>query len=86
MIQPGTVIRIGDEHFRIRYRDRGFPHKEDRGLWRCDLVRWDGDHWGFHDDDDWMISNEGTVVAREVGWDLKRFKPGDWGYDRYMKW
>ena len=71
-MRENTVIRLGGHHYRIRSRDSGFPHKEDRGLWRADRVTWDGDHWGYHDDDDYLITDDGEVVAREIGWDLRR--------------
>ena len=66
------IIKIDGEYYRIRYRDSGFVHKEDLGLWRADKVTWDGDHWGYHDDDDWLIDDDGRVVAREIGWGLRR--------------
>lgn len=69
----GRVIIGADGLFyRLRCRDRGFPHPEDRGLWRADRVTWDGDHWGFHDDDDWMLTDDGRIIAREAGWELRR--------------
>lgn len=68
-----TVRLINGCYYRLRYIDTGFVHAKDKGLWRCDLVTWDGDHWGYHDDDDWMVDPDGwKVVAREIGWDLRR--------------
>lgn len=82
-----TVIKIGEEYFLLRYVDTGFCHKEDKGLWRASKVTWDPKQGEFkhHDDDDWMISPEGQIMAREVGWDLKRFKPTDWGYKNFIR-
>ena len=72
-MKEGTVIKGADgNYYRIQYRDSGFPHKEDKGLWRCLLVEWDGDHFGVHDDDDYLLTEDGQVVAREIGWDLRR--------------
>ena len=73
-MREGTVIRLGGHHYRIRYQDKGTLRPEDRGLWRALRVEWDGDHWGIHDDDDYLITDEGAVVAREIGWDLRREK------------
>ena len=67
-----TVIRINVEFYRLRYRDPGTFRPEDRGLWRADKVTWDKDHWGYHDDDDYLITDDRRVVAREIGWDLRR--------------
>ena len=72
-MRPNTVIKAQDGQFyRIRYRDSGFPHREDRGLWRALRVTWDGDHFGVHDDDDYVLTDDGEVVAREIGWELRR--------------
>ena len=66
------VIRIEGEFYRLLYRDPGTLRPEDRGLWRALKVTWDRDHWGFHDDDDYLLSDDGKVIAREIGWDLRR--------------
>lgn len=71
-MRAGSVIRIEGEYYRLRYRDSGFTHKEDKGLWRADKVTWDRDHWGIHDDDDYLLSDDGKVIARETGWNLRR--------------
>lgn len=73
-MKENTVIRLGGHHYRIRYRDHGILRPEDRGLWRALRVTWDGDHWGIHDDDDYLITDSGEVIAREIGWDLRREK------------
>ena len=70
--KAGTVIRIGGEFYRLLYRDPGILRPEDRGLWRALKVEWDGDHWGIHDDDDYLLSENGKVVAKEIGWGLRR--------------
>ena len=86
-LRAGIVIKIGNEYYKLIRKDSGFLHPEDRGLWLAWKVRWDEDHFGGHDDDDWMITEDGKeIIAREVGWDRKRFKPGDWGYSNYMIW
>ena len=71
-MKSGEVIKIGGEYYRLMYRDPGELRPEDKDLWRALKVTWDGDHFGIHDDDDWLISDDGTVVAREVGWGLRR--------------
>ena len=74
-MKENTVVKAKDGcYYKVRYRDSGFVHKEDKGLWRCLKVDWDGDHFGTHDDDDWMLDNEGNVLAHEIGWDLRRVK------------
>ena len=69
------IIEIGNEFYQVRYVDSGFPHKEDKGLLRCHKVARStitGD-WFPCDDDDYLINAETRqVVAREVGWDLRR--------------
>lgn len=66
------IYKIGDAFYRLRYRDLGFIHKEDRGLWRADKVEWTGTGWRIADDDDYLINDDRRVVAREVGWTLRR--------------
>ena len=69
------VIRIEGEYYRLQYRDPGILRPEDAGLWRALKVEWDGDHFGIHDDDDYLIDADARcVVAREVGWDLRRIE------------
>ena len=83
------VIKAKDgNHYSVRYKDTGFVHKEDAGLWRCNLVDWDSKRGEFsiNDDDDWMLNENYEIIAREVGWDLKRFTPKDWGFNNYMRW
>lgn len=71
-MREGTVIKIGADYYRLLYQDRGTLRPEDRGLWRALKVTWDGDHWGIHDDDDYLITDDRRVIAREVGWSLRR--------------
>ena len=66
------IYKIGDAFYRLRYRDLGFIHKEDRGLWRADKVEWTGTAWRIVDDDDYLIDDERRIVAKEVGWELRR--------------
>ena len=67
------IIEIEGKFYRIRYRDRGFPHEEDRGLWRAEMVAQDPiGFWYVCDDDDYLIDDSGKVVAREIGWNLRR--------------
>ena len=71
-MRNGDVVRIDGEFYRAMYLDPGILRPEDKGLWRALHVTWDGDHWGIHDDDDYLLSDDRKVVAREVGWDLRR--------------
>lgn len=66
------VYKIGNEYYRIRGKDSGVHHAEDRGLWRADRVVWTGTAWRIVDDDDYLIDDERRIVAREVGWCLRR--------------
>lgn len=69
------VIRIEGEFYRLLYRDPGILRPEDKGLWRALKVEWDGDHFGIHDDDDYLIdADRCCVVVREVGWGLMRIR------------
>ena len=59
------IIEIEGIFYRIRYKDHG--------LWRADKVKRDRNGWWFCcDDDDYLIDDSGRIVAREVGWDLRR--------------
>lgn len=71
-MRNGDVIRIDGEYYRLMYRDPGVLRPEDKGLWRALHVTWDGDRFGIHDDDDYLLSDDRRVVARETGWDLRR--------------
>ena len=68
------IITIGTEHFRVRYADLGVLRPEDKGLLRCDKVaRNAAGDWFPCDDDDYLVDAESRqVVAKEVGWDLRR--------------
>ena len=69
------IIEIGNEFYKVRYADPGVLRPEDKGLLRCHKVARStitGD-WFPCDDDDYMIDADSRqVVAREVGWDLRR--------------
>ena len=66
------VYKIDGEYYRIRDKDSGVHHAEDRGLWRADKVEWTGTGWREVDDDDYLIDGYRRVVAKEVGWYLRR--------------
>lgn len=66
------VYKIGDDYYVLRYRDPGFIHIEDLGLWRADKVEWTGTAWHIMDDDDYLIDDDRRIVAKEVGWCLRR--------------
>ena len=68
------IIQIGEEYYHVRYVDNGFPHTEDKGLLRSHKVALNaaGD-WYVCDDDDFLIDAEKRrIVAREIGWYLRR--------------
>ena len=67
------IISIGGSFYRVRYRDPGVLRTEDKGLWRCHKVDrdWNG-RWFCCDDDDYLITDDGRIVARETGWNLRR--------------
>lgn len=71
-IRNDSVIILNGEFYRLLYLDPGILRPEDKGLWRALHVTWDGDHWGVHDDDDYLLSENGKVVAKEIGWGLRR--------------
>lgn len=70
------IIDIGSDHYRLRCIDSGFPHEEDRGLWRADKVtRNAAGDWFPCADEDFMIDiNKRRVIAIEFGWELRRQK------------
>ena len=67
------IIRIVDSYYRARYKDPGVLRPEDKGLIRCHKVKqdWNGE-WFCCDDDDYLVDENGKIVARETGWDLRR--------------
>jgi hypothetical protein len=68
------IIEIGNEYYKVRYVDPGALRPEDKGLLRCDKIARNavGD-WYPCDDDDFLIDADARcVVAREVGWGLRR--------------
>ena len=74
-IRNGSVLLIDGSWYRARYQDPGILRPEDRGLWRCDKVKRDRNgFWYCCDDDDYLIDDDGRIVARETGWDLRRFE------------
>ena len=82
-MRNGSVILIDGSYYRILYRDPGILRPEDRGLWRALKVTWDGDHFGIHDDDDWLITDDRRVVAREVGWELRRIQNSEFRIQKF---
>ena len=69
-------VIIDGETYRIRCVDNGFPHPEDRGLYRAHKVTLDQfGRWVCCDDDDYMIDPVSCrIVAKEIGWELRREK------------
>jgi hypothetical protein len=70
-MKNNNIVKIGSEYYRLLYKDKGILRPEDKGLWRALHVIWDGDHFGIHDDDDYLLSENG-IVAKEIGWGLRR--------------
>ena len=68
------IIEIDGKTYRLRYRDPGILRPEDRGLWRADRVDRStiNGEWFTCDDDDYLITDDRRVVAREIGWELRR--------------
>ena len=57
------VIESGGRHFAVR------QYVPERDAWRCDLVhKTESGSWTCDDDDNWILSNDGAVICREVGW------------------
>ena len=71
-MRSGDVVRLDGTYYRAMYQDPGILRPENRGLWRALHVTWDGDHWSVHDDDDYLLSDDRKVVAKEIGWGLRR--------------
>ena len=73
-MRPNTVVIIAGAYYKIRSCDSGFQHPEDKGLWRAGLVEWERRlcYWNPVDDYDYMISDDGRIMARESGWNLQR--------------
>lgn len=74
-MREDTVIKGADgHHYKIRFQSRGLIHPEDNGLWWADRVVWNRKlgYWMHHDDDVYVLTDSGEVVAREIGWDLRR--------------
>jgi hypothetical protein len=69
-----VIIEIGNEYYKVRYADPGVLRPEDKGLLRSHkVVRNVAGDWYPCDDDDFLIDAEKrTVVAREIGWELRR--------------
>ena len=70
------IIEIGNEFYQVFYTDNGFPHEEDKGLWRaCKIAKDMFERWYCCDDNDYMIDPESRrIVAVETGWVLTRFE------------
>jgi hypothetical protein len=68
------IIEIDGKYYRLRYRDLGILRPEDKGLWRANRVDRSSitGEWYPCDDDDFLITDDWRVVARENGWDLRR--------------
>ena len=66
------VYKIDGEYYRIRRLDKGILTPENRGLWRASKVVWNGTEFSFIDDDDYLIDDDRRIVAKEVGWTLRR--------------
>ena len=69
------IKKINGEYYDFRCKDSGFPHAEDKGLWRASKVKLDNKgHWFVCDDNDYIITDDMRIVAKETGWRLIRIK------------
>lgn len=68
------VVKAKDgNHYLLLEKDPGFPHPEDKGLWRAYRTEWNSrGEWEFNNDDVWMLTDDYKVVAREIGWGRRR--------------
>ena len=75
-MRNSMIIEIETEFYKVRYVDPGVLRPEDKGLLRCDkIARNAAGDWFPCDDDDFLIDAEARLlVAREVGWDLRRIE------------
>lgn len=79
-MREDTVIKGKDgHHYKIRFQSKGLIHPEDNGLWWADRVTWNWKlgYWMHHDDDVYILTDEGQVIAREIGWNLRREEIND---------
>lgn len=69
------IVCINSEYYQLHYRDPGILRPEDKGLWRAykvkqNICRLPG--YTYADDDDYLITDDWHIVAKETGWDLRR--------------
>ncbi len=68
-----AVYIIGGEYYKVQSIDSGQLRPEDARLYRAVKVRWSGNHyWECYDDADYLIDDDRRIVAKEVGWCLRR--------------
>ena len=70
---PLPIIKLYDKYFAVR--DYVPKHK----AWRCNRMSWnpDKDVWYCMDDENYIISNDGGLVCKEYGYDLRKVYPED---------
>lgn len=70
---PLPIIKLYEKYFAVR--DYVPKHK----AWRCNRMSWnpDKDVWYCMDDENYIINNEGGLVCKEYGYDLRKVYPED---------
>ena len=65
------IVKIEDKYFAIaEYVPK---HK----AWRCHKMRWEErfGSWSNYDDENYIIRDDGTLVCKEYGWELREVYP-----------
>lgn len=62
------VVKIKDHYYAVR------DYIRDKRAWRCHRLKWSdiSYQWSCEDDDNYIIDDNGTILYREVGWDLRK--------------
>ena len=70
---PLPIIKLYDKYFAVR--DYVPKHK----AWRCNRMSWNPDKnvWYCMDDENYIINNDGGLVCKEYGYDLRKVYPED---------
>ena len=70
---PLPIIKLYDKFFAVR--EYVPKHK----AWRCNRMAWNAeqDVWSCIDDENYIISNDGALVCKEYGYDLREVYPED---------
>lgn len=68
---PLPIIKLQDQYFSVR--DYVPKHK----AWRCNRMNWNAeqDVWYCMDDENYIINNDGNLICKEYGYDLREVYP-----------